>query len=73
MMINGTAKKNSIMVDGMTVAEMESTYGFAFGRDAFHRGLNFENVKFKNTKATDISFLRVNLFTQMVFENVPAA
>ncbi|MFC0227961.1 glycosyl hydrolase family 28 protein [Serratia aquatilis] len=71
--IDGTSKKNSILVDGMTVAEMESAYGFAFERDAFHRGLHFENVKFKNTKATDISFLRDSQFNQVVFENVPAA
>lgn len=71
--INGTSKKNSILVDGMTIAEMQSAYGFAFERDAFHRGLHFENVKFKNTKATDISFLRDSQFDQVIFENVPTA
>lgn len=71
--IDGTDKKNSIMVDGMTVAEMENAYGFAFDRDAFHQGLSFENVKFKNTKATDITFLRDSLFNNVAFENVASA
>lgn len=71
--IDGTSKKNSIMVDGMTIAEMENAYGFAFARDAYHQNLNFENVTFKNTKATDISFLRDSQFTNVVFENVAQA
>ncbi|PWC22920.1 exo-poly-alpha-D-galacturonosidase [Brenneria roseae subsp. roseae] len=71
--IDGTASKNSILVDGMTMAEMEDSYGFAFDRDAYHQGFHFENVKFKNTKATDITFLKDSEFNHVIFENVAAA
>ncbi|MFP9227632.1 glycosyl hydrolase family 28 protein [Pectobacterium cacticida] len=71
--VDGTAKRNSIMVDGMTVAEMAKAYKFSFGRDAYHQGLHFENVKFKNVKVTDITFLRNSDFKNVIFENVPRA
>ncbi|MFC3396282.1 glycosyl hydrolase family 28 protein [Brenneria rubrifaciens] len=71
--VDGTAKKNSILVDGMTVDEMAASYGFSFKRDAYHQGLYFENVKFKNTKATDITFLKDSTFKNVIFENVDAA
>ncbi|MCV9879507.1 glycoside hydrolase family 28 protein [Brenneria izbisi] len=71
--VDGTAKENSILVDGMTVAEMSAAYGFSFSRDAYHQGLNFERVKFKNTQATDITFLRDSVFKNVIFENVSAA
>ncbi|WP_409306853.1 glycosyl hydrolase family 28 protein [Pectobacterium sp. B1J-3] len=71
--IDGTASKNSILIDGMTVAEMANAYGFSFDRDAYHQGFHFENVKFKNTKATDITFLKASEFKNVIFENVAAA
>ncbi|MEH2921084.1 glycosyl hydrolase family 28 protein [Samsonia erythrinae] len=71
--VDGSANKNSILVDGMTVAEMAEAYGFSFGRDAYHQGFHFENVKFKGTKATLITFLKNSEFKNVIFEDVPGA
>ncbi|MEF9677288.1 glycosyl hydrolase family 28 protein [Pectobacterium aroidearum] len=71
--IDGSAKKNSILVDGMTIGEMADAYKFSFERDAYHQGLHFENVKFRSVKATDITFLKNSDFKNVIFENVPGA
>lgn len=68
--IDGSAKKNSILVDGMTIGEMADAYKFSFERDAYHQGLHFENVKFRSVKATDITFLKNSDFKNVIFENV---
>lgn len=67
--VDGAGKKNSILVDGMTVSEMAGAYGFSFSRDAFHQGLHFTQVKFRNSLATDISFLKQSSFDHVSFEN----
>ncbi|PVZ87884.1 exo-poly-alpha-D-galacturonosidase [Serratia sp. S1B] len=59
--------KNSILVDGMTVADMETAYGFTFPRDAYHQNLHFENVRFNHVIATDISFLHDSQFDNVTY------
>lgn len=72
--VDGTNRKNSILVDGMTVEEMRAAYnGLTFGRDAYHRQLNFDNVKFRHTQATNITFLKDSRFRNVIFADVPAA
>lgn len=71
--VDGTAAKNSILVDGMTADEMAAAYGITFSRDAYHQNLSFRHVKFRNTKATDISFLRDSQFNNVTFENTAQA
>lgn len=71
--VDGTAAKNSILVDGMTADEMAAAYGITFSRDAYHQNLSFSHVKFRNTKATDISFLRDSQFNNVTFENTAQA
>lgn len=71
--IDGTNKKSSISVDGMTQADMKTAYGFDLGRDAYHKNLDFENVKFRNTKATSITFLHDSTFKNVTFENTASA
>ena len=71
--VDGTAAKNSILVDGMTADEMAAAYGITFARDAYHQNLLFRNVKFRNTRATAISFLRDSQFNNVTFENTAQA
>lgn len=71
--VDGTAAKNSILVDGMTADEMAAAYGITFSRDAYHQNLSFSHVKFRNIKATDISFLRDSQFNNVTFENTAQA
>ena len=71
--VDGTAAKSSILVDGMTADEMAAAYGITFARDAYHQNLLFSNVKFRNTRATNISFLRDSQFKNVTFENTAQA
>ena len=71
--VDGTSAKNSILVDGMTVAEMAESYGITYSRDAYHQNLRFSNVSFRNTKATSISFLHDSQFDEVTFANTPLA
>ena len=68
--IDGSNKKSSIAVDGMTQAAMDTAYGFDLGRDAYHKNFDFEDVKFRNVKATAIGFLHDSQFKNVTFENV---
>lgn len=65
--------KNSILVDGMTIADMEAAYGFTFPRDAYHQNLHFENVRFNQVIATDISFLHDSQFDNVTYLNTQKA
>lgn len=71
--VDGTSAKNSILVDGMTIAEMAESFGLTYSRDAYHQNLRFSNVKFRNTKATSISFLHDSQFDEVTFANTPQA
>lgn len=71
--VDGTSTKNSILVDGMTVAEMAESFGITYSRDAYHQNLRFSNVRFRNTKATSISFLNDSQFGGVTFVNTPDA
>lgn len=68
--IDGSNKKSSIAVDGMTQAAMDTAYGFDLGRDAYHKNFDFEDVKFRNVKATAIGFLHDSQFKNVTFDNV---
>lgn len=71
--VDGTSAKNSILVDGMTVAEMAESFGITYSRDAYHQNLLFSNVSFRHTKATSISFLHDGQFDEVTFANTPKA
>jgi exo-poly-alpha-galacturonosidase len=71
--VDGTSAKHSILIDGMTVAEMAESFGLTYSRDAYHQNLRFSNVSFRNTKATSISFLRDSQFDEVTFANTPQA
>jgi exo-poly-alpha-galacturonosidase len=71
--IDGTSAKNSILVDGMTVAEMAESFGLTYPHHAYHQNFRFSNVSFRNTKATSISFLHNSQFDEVTFANTPQA
>nr|WP_263450813.1 glycosyl hydrolase family 28 protein [Klebsiella grimontii] len=71
--VDGTSAKHSILIDGMTVAEMAESFGIHYSRDAYHQNLRFSNVSFRNTKATNISFLHDSQFDEVTFANTPQA
>ncbi|WP_195438887.1 glycosyl hydrolase family 28 protein [Klebsiella oxytoca] len=71
--VEGTSAKHSILIDGMTVAEMAESFGLTYSRDAYHQNLRFSNVSFRNTKATSISFLHDSQFDEVTFANTPQA
>lgn len=68
--IDGSNKKSSIAVDGMLQQDMLDVYKFDLGRDAYHQNFDFENVKFRNVKATAIGFLHDSQFKNVTFDNV---
>lgn len=71
--VDGASAKHSILIDGMTVAEMAESFGITYSRDAYHQNLRFSNVSFRNTKATSISFLHDSQFDEVTFANTPQA
>lgn len=71
--VDGTSAKNSILVDGMTIAEMAESFGITYSRDAYHQNLRFSNVSFRHTKATSISFLHDSQFDEVTFASTPQA
>lgn len=71
--VDGTSAKPSILIDGMTVAEMAESFGLTYSRDAYHQNLRFSNVSFRNTKATSISFLHDSQFDEVTFASTPQA
>lgn len=39
--VDGASAKHSILIDGMTVAEMAESFGITYSRDAYHQNLRF--------------------------------
>lgn len=50
-----TSKKNAIFVSGL--------------KDAYHEGIHFENVSFKNTPPTNISYMKNSSFKNVTFDS----